>query len=147
MIGTDDILGIFVVGQLLFSTLKGGQRFLQTRTRPALDGPPIVPETSPYLWEVTRAFQQAVALDLLRENYTHYPVRVSEHCIGNSRGNTEREGYSLALKPDPSVLRDSSTSTNDLSPESPHLRIQQHNESTIASSLSNETDAPHCVFK
>jgi hypothetical protein len=127
MIGTETILGVVVLGQLILSTF---QRRQQTR----LDGPPIRPEISPYLWEVTRAFREAVALDLLQDQYTQYPVQVV------TRSNTvdTHQGYSLSLKPDLSLR-------SSLSTESPDWKTQQHHDTnlTACSINANETETLH----
>ncbi|GAX12037.1 1-phosphatidylinositol-4-phosphate 5-kinase [Fistulifera solaris] len=127
MIGTETILGVVLLGQLILSIIQRQQQ----QQQPRLEGPPIRPEESPYLWEVTRAFREAVALDLEQDRYTQYPVQIVTRSI-----DTHQQGYSLSLQPDPSFLSSQSTEASE---------IQQHQETnwTACSIHSNETETLH----
>ncbi|GAX18919.1 1-phosphatidylinositol-4-phosphate 5-kinase [Fistulifera solaris] len=123
MIGTETTLGVVVLGQFILSIIQ--------RQPPRLEGPLIGPETSPYLWEVTRAFREAVTLDLEQDQYTVYPV---QRVIRSHSVDAQQPGYSLSLQPDPSFLS---------SPSTESLQQQQHQATNLTSIDANETEPLH----
>lgn len=118
MIGLDQVIGAFVIGQVILSTLQTVSNVVLSKKgspshTPAIRSPPptfvvppdatmktVEPDELRRLCDVSIAFREAVELALLERDYTANSIRIESYKPGSSKNVPEhKKPYDLSLRP------------------------------------------------